>query len=128
MFETTGPFALFDYFRVPYKHVDDEPAAPGLASLSVRGEAATLFWPLADAQTSDRRRPSGYFLGATPLFGRVAPDKDVRSWLRRIGGDGRRHQRVRKLAGSHRSGCGRLARRPTRPAKPISLFQRVIIC
>src|SRR2546430_12534680 len=86
MFESTGAFALFDYFRVPHERVDAEPAAPGLASLSVRGQTAGLFWPFGAALTSKRRRPSSYFLGATPLFGRVALDVEVRSWLRRIGG------------------------------------------
>ena len=99
MFETTGPFALFDYFRVPHEHVDDEPAAPGLASLSVRGQTATLFWPLDAGLTSERRRPNSYFLGATPLFGRVASDTEVRSWLRRIGGNWRPIEDIRNEHG-----------------------------
>jgi peptidoglycan/xylan/chitin deacetylase (PgdA/CDA1 family) len=99
VFETTGQFALFDYFRVPHERVDDEPVAPGLASLSARGQTASLYWPLIDASAPGRRRPSSYFLGATPLFGRVAPDGEVHSWLRRIGGNWRPTEEVRNEQG-----------------------------
>ena len=99
MFETTAPFALFDYFRVPHERVDDEPVAPGLASLSARGQTASLFWPLNGVLASERRRPSSYFLGATPLFGQVAPDGEVGSWLRRIGGNWRPTEEVRNEQG-----------------------------
>ncbi len=46
MFESTGAFALFDYFRVPYEQKEKEAAGPSFASLSVRGESAALSWPL----------------------------------------------------------------------------------
>lgn len=100
MFETTRPFALFDYFRVPYASVDNEPVASGLASLSVRGQTASLSWPLDAALRFERRRPSSYFLGSTPLFGRVAPDGEVRTWLRRIGGNWRPAEDVRNEQGT----------------------------
>jgi peptidoglycan/xylan/chitin deacetylase (PgdA/CDA1 family) len=100
MFESTGPFALFDYFRVPHEHVDVESAAPGLASLSVRGQTASLYWPLEVALTSERRRPTSYFLGVTPLFGRVAPDAEVRSWLEGIGGNWRAAEELRNEQGT----------------------------
>jgi peptidoglycan/xylan/chitin deacetylase (PgdA/CDA1 family) len=100
MFESTAPFALFDYFRVPHERVDAEPTAPGLASLSLRGQIASLSWPLDAALTSERRRPRSYFLGTTPLFGRVAPDGEVRSWLRRIGGNWRPTEDVRNEQGT----------------------------
>src|SRR5947209_2337901 len=87
MLESTCAFELFDYFRVPYEQVQDEPAAPGLASLSARGQAATLSWPLGTALAAERRRPGSYLLGSTPVFGRVASDGKVRSWLRQIGGN-----------------------------------------
>jgi peptidoglycan/xylan/chitin deacetylase (PgdA/CDA1 family) len=100
MFESTGPFALFDYFRVPHERVNHEPVAPGLASLSVRGQRATLSWPLDAALRSERRRPSSYFLGSTPLFWRVAADGEVRSWLRRIGGTWHPTDDVRNAQGT----------------------------
>jgi peptidoglycan/xylan/chitin deacetylase (PgdA/CDA1 family) len=84
MFESTGGFALFDYFRVPYTQANREPVVPGLASLWTRGGSATLSWPLGPALASTR--PTSFFLGALQLFGRVAADGDVRTWLRRIGG------------------------------------------
>jgi peptidoglycan/xylan/chitin deacetylase (PgdA/CDA1 family) len=86
MFESTGAFALFDYFRVPYTRVDGEPAAPGLASLWLYGQSAVLSWPLVSSLASKRHRPIGYHLGSTRLFGHVAPDDTVRGWLRSIGG------------------------------------------
>ena len=72
MFESTGRFALFDYFRVPHERVDGESASPGLASLSVRGQTASL-WPLDAALTSERRRPTSYFLGTTLSSGESHP-------------------------------------------------------
>jgi len=84
MFESTGAFALFDYFRVPYTQVEREPIVRGLASLSAREGTATLSWPLGPALGSER--PASFFLGSLQLFGHVAPDDEVRAWLRRIGG------------------------------------------
>jgi peptidoglycan/xylan/chitin deacetylase (PgdA/CDA1 family) len=98
MFEATGAFALFDYFRVPYSRVDDEPVVRGLASLSAAGQTAALSWPLGWAVTS--QRPTSYFLGSLQLFGRVAPDDDVRSWLRRLGGTWRPIEEVRGEQGT----------------------------
>jgi peptidoglycan/xylan/chitin deacetylase (PgdA/CDA1 family) len=86
MFDATSAFALFDYFRVPYTRVDDEVAVPGLASLSLRGQSASLSWPLESVYASERRRPASYFLGSTPVFGRVASEDRVRAWLRHTGG------------------------------------------
>jgi peptidoglycan/xylan/chitin deacetylase (PgdA/CDA1 family) len=86
MFESTGAFALFDYFRVPYASVDVELAVPGLVTLWARGQATRLWWPLASGLASERRRTASFFLGSSRLFGHVASDNDVQSWLRRIGG------------------------------------------
>lgn len=83
MFESTGAFALFDYFRVPYSRVEDEPVARGLASFWARGRSMTVSWPLESELASER--PSRYFLGSAPLFGRVASDDRARAWLRRTG-------------------------------------------
>src|SRR5216683_4618453 len=101
MFESSCAFAFFDYFRVPHDQVENEPAVPGLASLSVRGQSASVSWPLEGALTSERGgRPGSYFLGATPLFGRIAPDDTVRSWLRQIGGDWAPAEHVRNEQGT----------------------------
>ncbi len=86
MFESTGAFALFDYFRVPYEQTENEAAGPSFASLWVRGESATLSWPL-EAGFAERSRASSYFLGSTPLFGRLMPDEGVRLYLKRLGGN-----------------------------------------
>src|SRR6184192_3415249 len=101
MFESTRAFALFDYFRVPYEQVENEPAAHGVASLSVRGRsAATLSWPIGAALIAERRRPGSYLLESTPVFGRVAPDEKVRSWLQQIGGNWVPDEHVRNEQGT----------------------------
>jgi peptidoglycan/xylan/chitin deacetylase (PgdA/CDA1 family) len=84
VFESTAPFELFDYFRVPYTQVDAEPAAPGLATLCSRAGSVTLSWPAPSVLGSDR--PTRFLLGSLQLFGRVVPDGRVKSWLQAIGG------------------------------------------
>jgi peptidoglycan/xylan/chitin deacetylase (PgdA/CDA1 family) len=84
VFESTGAFELFDYFRVPYERVEGESTVPGLASLCLRGDPITLSWPVGLPPDSDR--PTRFCLGSAQLFGRVAPNHRVSSWLRRIGG------------------------------------------
>src|SRR5438105_14950689 len=83
MFESTRALAPFDYFRVPYSRVDERPVARELESLSARGCSATLSWPAESGLASER--PGRYFLGSSPLFGRVASDDKARAWLRRTG-------------------------------------------
>jgi hypothetical protein len=99
MFESTGAFRLFDYFRVPYDRVEGKSACPGLASLWARERSATLSWPLEPVLVTKRRTPSSYLLGSTPLFGRVASDDTVRAWLRYIGGSWHPVEEVRNEHG-----------------------------
>jgi peptidoglycan/xylan/chitin deacetylase (PgdA/CDA1 family) len=80
VFESTAAFQLFDYFRVPYRRVEPSAASLSLHRLSPRSSEATLSWPVESALEAER--PSKYFLGSFQLFGRVAPDSSVRSWLR----------------------------------------------
>jgi hypothetical protein len=99
MFDSTGAFALFDYFRVPYTQVDGTSVCPGLASLWAEGNSATLSWPVEPVFTAERRRPTSYFLGSAPLFGRVASDETVHAWLRHIGGSWHPVEEVRNKHG-----------------------------
>jgi peptidoglycan/xylan/chitin deacetylase (PgdA/CDA1 family) len=85
VFEATGAFALFDYFRVPYVSVGGSSPGSGLASLRSRERAATLSWPVDSVLVHER--PTKYFLGSLRLFGRLATDNTVRSWLRGLGGN-----------------------------------------
>jgi hypothetical protein len=87
MFEASAPFALFDYFRVPYvqttSRVADLPA--GVATLSLHGGPTLLTWPSADALAAERRQPAAYELDSIPVFGRLAPASVMRAWLARCG-------------------------------------------
>jgi peptidoglycan/xylan/chitin deacetylase (PgdA/CDA1 family) len=100
MFESTAPFTLFDYFRVPYELGAAEPIAPGIAALSLRGRSASLFWQTGAAFTKNALRPSSYFVGPMPLLGRIASDSDVRLWLRRLGGRWRSAHEIRDADGT----------------------------
>ena len=100
MFESSAPFILFDYFRVPYEVGAVEPIAPGVASLNARGRSVSLYWQTGAALAANRRRPSSYFVGPMPLFGRIASDSDVKLWLRRLGGKWRSAHDIRDAGGT----------------------------
>jgi peptidoglycan/xylan/chitin deacetylase (PgdA/CDA1 family) len=100
MFESSAPFTLFDYFRVPYEIGAVEAIAPGVASLNARGRSVSLFWQTGAALARNERRPSSYFVGPMPLFGRIASDSDVRLWLRRLGGQWRSAHDIRDAEGT----------------------------
>jgi peptidoglycan/xylan/chitin deacetylase (PgdA/CDA1 family) len=100
MFESSAPFTLFDYFRVPYDAGAAEPIAPGVAALNARGRSLSLFWPTGAALATNQGRPSSYFIGPMPLFGRIAPDADVRLWLQRLGGKWRVAHDIRDAEGT----------------------------
>jgi peptidoglycan/xylan/chitin deacetylase (PgdA/CDA1 family) len=100
MFESTAPFTLFDYFRVPYDVVprngDDQ---HGIEKLAMRTDDRTLSWPTNRALASGLSRAGSYFLNSTPLFGRVASDAQMRPWLQRKGGTWEKAHTVRDQHG-----------------------------
>jgi len=71
VFESSGPFAFFDYFRVPYQIRPPQPADRLVSSLGsvhqLRGRAqpghapGSLLWPAADARPASP--PAGYRVG-----------------------------------------------------------------
>lgn len=102
MFETSLPFAFFDYFRVPYRvderaGVDVHTLSPGgplercgrLRWLDREGGGAVAYWvpaggsPLGGAATSQAE----HRLGTTPLYGTVVPDAASGRWLAATGAD-----------------------------------------
>src|SRR5437773_4954735 len=100
MFESTAPFTLFDYFRVPHSLVrppDEE--LPGIAALGVRDEQPTLSWP-RNGRLAALGRGGSYVLDSIPLFGRVVGDAQMRAWLKRAGGSWQRAQIVRDRRGT----------------------------
>jgi peptidoglycan/xylan/chitin deacetylase (PgdA/CDA1 family) len=87
MFESTAPFALFEYYRVPYDIVQgDRDDFVGIEKLASRDGHRTLSWPTHRAFASGLSRGGSYLLNSTPLFGRVAGDAQMRPWLQREGG------------------------------------------
>jgi len=112
MFESTRPFTLFDYFRVPYDQLDGGAAGgvPGLASLAVHGESRTLSWLAAPTLAAGGRRSSSYVVSSMRLFdsmrlfGHIATAAEVRGWLKRFGGGWRSLHQLRDEQGICRSG------------------------
>ena len=88
MFEATSNFTLFDYFRVPYEQgCERAPSLPrGLELLRIPAQEPFVAWPTAELLGADRRPGGSYLLDATPIFGRVARQSEVRSWQREAGG------------------------------------------
>jgi hypothetical protein len=103
VFESSSPFAPFDYFRVPYTvtaaAADSLPAGWGRlrADLGAAGAGASLFWPTAPG----RKAWTGLFrVGGSTLGGHVvrqAPHGMVPG----RGGDWRPVEEVRDRAGAH---------------------------
>lgn len=58
---------------------------PGVAALSLASGQPFLAWPTTELLRARGRRPHSHFIGATPLFGRVATDTQMREWLRPSG-------------------------------------------
>jgi peptidoglycan/xylan/chitin deacetylase (PgdA/CDA1 family) len=102
MFASTRPFTLFDYFRVPYERTEtvDVELRRGLAALTATDKKTFLAWPTADLLVREGVRPGGYFVGAAPLFGRVATETQLRRWLADSGGDWHRMHELRDGRGT----------------------------
>lgn len=86
MFEATHPTLLLDHLRIPVREIGHEPGArDGWVRLRWRGRAAAtalVTWP---RRSADRGRVAEYRLGATPIFGQLAAEEDVRAELARQG-------------------------------------------
>jgi len=76
MFEANGPFAFFDYFRIPYRIAPTPPSAPDLGpSYGLVWRSGTdhpvLVWPRGGAARGGR---GPYRLGGKPIFAHVVDD------------------------------------------------------
>lgn len=95
MFETSRPFLLFDYFRVPYQVVEQEhPLSGWCARARAEGAGAgapALYWPLPDLSLA----PEEHRLDGIPLFGRVVPDTRSTAWREKLGGRWRPEVEIR---------------------------------
>lgn len=91
VFESSCPFPLFDYFRVPYDVVEPFTAPDGpspehpltscgrLRRRATASAQQTAYWLLNE--TYPRLSPAGYRLASIPVFGRVLPDSVSKEWL-----------------------------------------------
>jgi hypothetical protein len=101
MFEASAPFALFDYFRVPYVQTSGGPDRPyGVATLSLHGGPTLLTWPTAGALAAARRQPGAYVVNSIPVFGRLAADSQMRAWLAGHGDGWRAAAEIRTADGT----------------------------
>ena len=112
MFETSHPFAFFDYFRVPYSlQPPREPNAPVGAAAFVRTLTAvappsqvarSLMWIGADARPAARSAAGQlgcYRLDNFTFFGHVAPDAAVQAMLPQPGRGWRPAEPIRSADG-----------------------------
>jgi peptidoglycan/xylan/chitin deacetylase (PgdA/CDA1 family) len=89
VFETTQPFALFDYFRVPYRCVagaDRDTPDSGIASLCAVADEPALFWNALPFYPPPEAHADWYVLLGIPIFGTVVPDSSLGGRLARLGG------------------------------------------
>jgi hypothetical protein len=93
MFESSHPFAFFDYFRIPYhdgvrEHRGRPVDADAWGQLGTPGETSTseLYWPRFSAGTAARWRGSTtwgrYEVAGIPIFGTIASPTALPWWVR----------------------------------------------
>src|SRR5215218_543469 len=76
MFEATGRFAFFDYFRIPYRIAPAPASAPDLGpSYGLMWRTGTQ-WPVLAWPRSEAAKGAGgsYRLGGKPVFAHVLDD------------------------------------------------------
>ena len=103
MFEATKPFALFDYFRVPYTCLDageGSNGVAGIASLHADDDGPSLFWSASPFAPSRGVQAASYTVADIPLFGTVLPDTTVENQLARLGGTWSRETPIRNRRGN----------------------------
>ena len=99
--ESTAAFTLFDYYRVPYQRIEAVDESRDVAELRFRGDTTSMCWPTARVLSSaSDRRPGSYSIGQLRLFGAIAPDPQMRSWLRQRGGSWRELHELRDARGT----------------------------
>jgi hypothetical protein len=130
VFETSGPVALFDYFRVPYSTPDD--AQPTVvqgnhATFNLHwirsSESRALYWPAWDDGESSP--PGVWCLAGAPLFARLIEELDGANLETSLGGHWNRVQTLEGTQGRTgaiwRDDCGNVVL-PFEPAEAIKSF------
>jgi hypothetical protein len=103
MFEASKPFALFDYFRVPYSCLEEEPGtdtSAGLAWVKGRAGGRRLFWSASPFAPSPAMRPDFYFVTEIPVFATVLPEAAIQQRVGQLGGTWRPEMPIRDRRGT----------------------------
>ena len=117
MFESSLPFLLFDYFRVPYRVAPPQPAwqdplPPGhplrscgrLQWVASPSLPRALSWPAFDPAGSPitaLARLGRFQLGSIPIYGHLLPDSRIGPWLHQTGARWTRSTPIRDTRGAH---------------------------
>jgi hypothetical protein len=110
MFESSAPFALFDYFRVPHRRVvraDDR--ALDAERVAVADQTPALMWPSEMLLAGETCAPNPHFIRSIPIFGRLLADPEMRALIRRTGGSWKPVETVRDRRGRPVSALWRAA-------------------
>src|SRR5436190_14688238 len=79
MLESSAPFVLFDYFRVPHERVEDGGEPSGVVRVGAAGKPCALYWPGAALLERRALRADLYRLGSIPLPGRILDEGEMRA-------------------------------------------------
>jgi hypothetical protein len=105
MFQTTAPFKLFDYFRIPHLRADVVlDALPDVERITAAGSSSALLWPAAALLASVGARPGLHLVRAVPFVGRVLADAEMRALVRHLPGSWTLTDAVRDRNGTAVSG------------------------
>jgi peptidoglycan/xylan/chitin deacetylase (PgdA/CDA1 family) len=105
MFEASGRFVLFDYFRVPYERADG--ALDGVVRVSVAGEEPALYCPTGELLAAKAGAPALYSLDSIPLPGRVLDEHAMGELAAMLPGEWKPGDAVRGPAGEAASAVWR---------------------
>src|SRR5436190_17758115 len=86
MLESSAPFVLFDYFRVPHERGEGAGELSGLVRVGVAGKACALYWPGAALLEGRALRADLYRLGSIRLPGRVLDENEIRALVASLPG------------------------------------------
>jgi peptidoglycan/xylan/chitin deacetylase (PgdA/CDA1 family) len=93
MLVATHPFALFDYFRVPYT-VEARSGDVG----SIEADGGRVIWPVRGAGAAGRR--GRWLVGESPIYATLCDEQTVARWKRDAGGTWTEVVAIREVGGA----------------------------
>ena len=117
LFESTGGFLLFDYFRIPYDRVVDAPGRDRGESLrryeaveSVADPSRGIYWPRFGEGRRNGEMAGAFEFATMTIAGHVAIDVHVESILAELGGTWFPAETIRDRGGATVSSVWRAGR------------------